>query len=72
MTDLNYSDYDTPNAVVKDKTLSREEKVSFLKKWKADEEALQRATSEGLNGGETSELRDVQKALDSLSEATSA
>lgn len=71
MTELSYSDYDMPDTVVKDRTLSFDEKMSLLKKWKADEEALQRAASEGLGGGETSKLRDVQKAIDDLSKVAS-
>ena len=66
MTKSDYSNYDTPNSIVMDEGLSREEKMELLNKWKADEEALQRAASEGLNGGEAPNLRKVQKAIDHL------
>ncbi len=70
MTNNNYSNYSNPNELIRDTSLSRERKLALLSRWKIDEEALQRATSEGLNGGYKSQLRSVQKAIDTLSADT--
>ena len=59
MTGKSYSDYDTPNDILIAPELSAETKSDLLNKWKTDEEALQRAASEGLDNGVTSNLRGV-------------
>lgn len=42
------------------------EKLAILKAWEADEQALQRAESEGMGGGEHSHLHRVREALKRL------
>jgi len=42
-----YSDYNTPNDILIAPKLNIETKLNLLNKWKADEESLQRAASEG-------------------------
>jgi hypothetical protein len=42
------------------------EKLAILKAWEADEQALQRAESEGMGGGEHSHLHRVREALTRL------
>jgi len=66
MTDKSYSNYDTPSDILIAPELNTDAKLDMLNKWKADEEALQRAASEGLNNGVTPRLQAVQKALTAL------
>ena len=72
MADITYKNYETPDQILNDDNLSVEIKNDLLKTWKVDEEALQRAASEGLNGGEYAQLQAVQKALSSLSKTESS
>ncbi|MFN3225062.1 MAG: hypothetical protein ACE360_02285 [Hyphomicrobiales bacterium] len=57
--------FETPEAVL-ESALSADEKHAILTKWKEDEEALIRAASEGMAGGETSMVGRVEKALDQI------
>jgi hypothetical protein len=57
--------FETPEAVL-ESALSADEKHAILTKWKEDEQALARAATEGMAGGETSMLRRVEKALDQI------
>jgi len=66
MTSKSYSDYKTPNEILVAPELNTETKLELLNRWKADEEALQRAASEGLNNGVSPNLQTVQKALTTL------
>lgn len=66
MADLNHTDFETPKDVLDDETLSKAEKLNLLKRRAIDEEALQRAESEGLTGGSPSNLRAVQAAIDEI------
>lgn len=61
-----YEKYDSPMALAKDPDLSKSRKEELLKKWYEDEEALARATAEGLGGGEDNHLKNVAEALDLL------
>ncbi len=61
-----YSPYETPKDLLADRSISNKEKIRLLKIWQKDEEALIRASSEGLSGGEDNQLKAVQNALDSL------
>lgn len=63
MTNLEYSKYAKPDDVLSSTSLNQKQKVELLKKWAVDEEALQRAAAEGLNGGESHNLQAVQNAL---------
>ena len=59
--------YDRPAEVLKDRSLTKDEKGKALETWQVDAEALQRAESEGMGGGEPSRMTDVtdaKKALD--------
>ncbi|MBO6674845.1 MAG: hypothetical protein JJ908_02100 [Rhizobiales bacterium] len=57
--------FETPDAVL-ESALSADEKYAILTKWKEDEEALARAASEGMAGGENSMVRRVEKAIDQI------
>lgn len=64
-----YEQYGTPAALLANETLDKAEKIRLLEKWRDDEDALIRATAEGLDGGEASNLADVLKALKKLKPA---
>jgi hypothetical protein len=66
MTSLSYSDYESPQAILFDGALPATVKMALLESWRDDAEALQRAESEGLQGGSDSPLREVQKAIIAL------
>lgn len=55
-----------PDAVLQEKSLSREEKRDILKSWEADAIRLQTSENEGFSGGEQSELDAVEEALEVL------
>jgi len=61
-----YADYESPSALAQDASLSKSEKIRILKIWREDEEQLCIAAAEGMTGGTDSNLKTVQKALDSL------
>ena len=63
-----YEDYKTPTEVLTDDSLSKDQKIEILKQWCEDEEALLRASGEGLEGGERPNLQQVRKALETLQE----
>ena len=65
-----YENYNDPSEIVTTSSLKLEEKYDLLKQWQADEEALLRSTSEGLDGGERSDLRRVQLALKTLEQVS--
>ena len=65
-----YGKYSSPEDLVDDDTLRRDEKIEMLNQWREDEEALQRATEEGMEGGERPNLKRVQNALNGLLEGT--
>ncbi len=54
--------FDSPMQVVKTPVLKPAEKRAALEAWEEDEKALQRATEEGMGGGERPQLREVKKA----------
>lgn len=60
--------YSAPRAIEEDKNLSREQKLSLLESWAADEERLQVATEENMDGGEGSRLDEVLEVLGRLRE----
>lgn len=62
----NYKTYDTPEKLAADSSLSNEEKVRLLQCWHDDEEALIRASAEGLSGGQPSQLQEVLEVLKHL------
>jgi Fe-S cluster assembly ATPase SufC len=62
--------YQKPQEVVRDATLTPEEKRKALETWTVDAEALQRAEDEGMSGGESSKLIDVVSAKKELVKMT--
>ena len=61
--------YETPSELLRDGSLSSEEKISMLESWRDDKEAYMRASEEGMQGGDRSELlRQIENALISLRE----
>jgi hypothetical protein len=56
--------------VVKTPLLPVDDKERALESWEQDEKALQRATEEGMGGGEPPRLRSVKKAEIALKEQT--
>ncbi len=60
------SHYASPQAVVDDNSLERDQKVRILQAWRADADALQRAESEAMDGGERPHVQDVEDALIAL------
>ena len=63
---VGYKKYETPAKLAADKSLSDKEKVKLLQCWHDDEEALIRASAEGLSGGEPSRLQEVLQVLRDL------
>lgn len=55
-----------PMDVIAAVDIAAAEKRAILKAWEADEQALQRAESEGMGGGEHSHLHRVREALTRL------
>jgi hypothetical protein len=62
------STFDTPMDLVQTPKLPLHEKERALETWAEDEKALQRATEEGMGGGERPRLREVKKAEQALEE----
>ena len=56
------AEFDHPDEVVADGTLTREEKAKVLRQWEVDEQALSRAGDEGMTQGEGHRLGQVQQA----------
>lgn len=61
-----YAEYESPSALAQDKSLPKAERIRILRIWCEDEEQLCIASAEGMTGGTDSNLKAVQKALDSL------
>jgi hypothetical protein len=65
--------YDTPDDILSDDSLSKDEKISLLESWRDDKEAYMRAAEEGMQGSSRSEaLQMIERALIALREADSA
>ncbi|HNP65101.1 MAG TPA: hypothetical protein PKH39_14285 [Woeseiaceae bacterium] len=61
--------YDSPADVLRDESLSHPEKVEMLESWRDDKEAYMRASEEGMQGDDRSDLlRLIENALNSLQE----
>lgn len=58
--------YGTPQTLLQDKELGREEKREILLTWKQNEDDLIRSAGEGLEGGNEPMLDDVMEALEKL------
>jgi hypothetical protein len=58
--------YGSPQAVVDDARLTREQKIEVLRRWQYDADGLAVAEEEGMTGGEPSRLQQVLGALEAL------
>lgn len=56
----------SPQHVLRHDSLSREEKLRILRRWKLDALEMEVATEEDMAGGESSRLDEVIAALDAL------
>jgi hypothetical protein len=61
-----YENYETPALLAADRNLSKATKLILLQAWHDDEEALIRASAEGLSGGQPSRLHEVLEVLKEL------
>ncbi len=59
--------FSSPQAVVKEEGLSREQKIEILRQWEYDARQLDVAEEENMGGGEASQLDQVLAALQELS-----
>ena len=58
--------FKTPDEVLAEKDLSREQKIKILQKWEYDARELEVAEEEGMKGPKLVSLDDVLRALRSL------
>tara|TARA_R110002167_G_scaffold160884_1_gene357037 strand:+ start:333 stop:611 length:279 start_codon:yes stop_codon:yes gene_type:complete len=58
--------YDTPQTIVDDASLTRDQKIELLHRWRYDANELAVAEEEGMIGGEPNLLRQVVLALEAL------
>ncbi len=65
---MTYRKYENPSQLAANPDLSREKKISILEKWRQDEIALQRASSDGMSGGHAPKLKTIENALAILSD----
>jgi hypothetical protein len=54
--------FNSPKEVVRADDLTKKEKTEILTQWEADAIALQKATDEGMSGGEPPRLEEVKSA----------
>lgn len=67
-----FGKYKAPADVVLDDSLSHDEKIEMLEQWRDDKNALIRASEEGMEGDDRSDiLKQVKKALIALKEGSS-
>ncbi|MDY7094857.1 MAG: hypothetical protein SX243_17935 [Acidobacteriota bacterium] len=59
-------EYDTPQALLEDDSLRKEQKVAILRRWAYDANELSVAAEEGMGGGEPAMLQRVLDALNAL------
>jgi hypothetical protein len=65
--------YETPADILRDESVSRDEKVRMLEQWRDDKKAYMRASDEGMKGSERAYLlQEIKKALASLRDGSSA
>ncbi|MEO7774918.1 MAG: hypothetical protein ABIT61_09550 [Steroidobacteraceae bacterium] len=64
-----YGKYDSPDDLLRDDTVSYQEKLELLKSWRDDKEAYMRASEDGMAGDDRSDrLRQIASALTTLEE----
>ncbi len=62
-----FGHYETPDELLADGDLSRDEKIALLESWRSDKRAYMRAAGEGMEGPSPSEaLRQIERALITL------
>ncbi|NUH63924.1 hypothetical protein HTT03_01210 [Sulfitobacter sp. S0837] len=62
-----FGKYDIPEEIVNDDTLTRDRKIELLKAWRDDKKAYMRASDEGMDGTDRTELlRRIKTALSKL------
>ncbi|MDO5757970.1 MAG: hypothetical protein Q4P24_10715 [Rhodobacterales bacterium] len=62
-----FGKYETPEDLMRDDSLSRDEKVRMLEDWRDDKNAHMRASGEGMEGQDRADrLRRIKKALAAL------
>ncbi|MFD2741640.1 hypothetical protein ACFSUD_18930 [Sulfitobacter aestuarii] len=62
-----FGKYDSPEEIVRDETLDRERKIELLEQWRDDKKAYMRASDEGMEGTDRTELlRKIKSALRAL------
>ncbi|QYX57162.1 hypothetical protein K1T73_01735 [Roseovarius sp. SCSIO 43702] len=62
-----FGKYETPEELLRDDSLSRDEKIRMLEDWRDDKKDYMRATEEGMVGEDRTErLRQIKKALATL------
>jgi Fe-S cluster assembly ATPase SufC len=64
-------EFDHPQQVVDHSSLRKEDKKKILNQWQTDADALSRANDEGMSGGESTKLDEVQGAQRKLDKTTS-
>lgn len=63
--------YTSPQELMLDKSVSREEKIQMLEQWRDDKKALLRASGEGMQGSDRPDvLKEIKKALILLREGS--
>jgi len=63
--------FDHPVDVLREPTLTSDEKRRILESWKLDAQRLAESTAENMSGGEESDLREVSKVLVELKQMES-
>ena len=58
--------YNAPKDVLKDKTITREQKIEILRRWEYDAIELQVAEEENMQGNNANILDDILRALKEL------
>ncbi|WP_281982631.1 hypothetical protein [Thalassorhabdomicrobium marinisediminis] len=62
-----FGKYDSPDELLRDDTVSRDEKIAMLEQWRDDKKDYMRATDEGMEGEDRAELlKKIKKALAEL------
>lgn len=61
--------YETPEELLGAVGLSSDQKLTLLRRWRFDAEALEQAADEGMTGGTPSMLQRVVRAIEALEES---
>ena len=68
-----FGNYDTPEEILHDDTLDRAQKIELLEQWRDDKKAYMRASDEGMEGTDRTELlRHIKTALNALDAGTTS